>query len=264
MGTVLVSSAIKDYGTVVSRYYMLNAAIPTEAFYSAEPEDSAMQVSEWEGYKPTLRASEWHTLFAGDDRSKLTWRDRFSNGQTRKIFNFFSPGEDVLSGAWRTQERVKGTLNLFGIYYGGWAFNFSDYDGREKPFDPEKTWPPERANAISEELLKIKPFFKKGGPIDELTVAGNIDGAIVDKYRNRVLAEAFPALTPAVGMTVNGGLMPIKNLDMQNDLKAKSKKGDVFWPREKEDWLHGDVREVAYSYIYPLFDQLTFLGGLKQ
>ena len=32
----------------------------------------------YDGYTENLWASEWHTLFpASDERSKLTWRDRF-------------------------------------------------------------------------------------------------------------------------------------------------------------------------------------------
>jgi hypothetical protein len=262
MGTVLVSSAIKDYGTVVSRYYMLNAAIPTEAFYSAEPEDSAMLVTDWDGYNHKLRASDWYTLFPTDDRSKLTWRDRFTNDQMSIIYNFFSPGEDVLSGVWRTQERVKGTLNLFGIYYGGWGFNLSDYFVSTPPRTDLSPWPPERADTLTDKQLRTKPFFKNGGPFDELTVDGVIDGAIVNNYRDRVLAEAIPALTPAVGMnTVNP--FEDNNLDMQTRFKTKIGE-NVFWPRQKEDWLHSDLREVAFAYVFPLFKQVITLGGLDK
>jgi len=97
LGNMVVSSAIKDHHAVVDKYYMINAAVPTEAFYKAEPVASEMIDSDWDGYKPSLRASEWHTLFT-DNRSQLTWRDYLASDQTIKYYNFYSPGEDVLTG----------------------------------------------------------------------------------------------------------------------------------------------------------------------
>jgi len=38
------------------------------------------------------------------------------------------------------------------------------------------------------------------------------------------------------------------------------------WPsgRSSTDWHHSDLREVAYLYVYGLFDKFNELGGLKQ
>ena len=57
---------------------------------------------------------------------------------------------------------------------------------------------------------------------------------------------------------------------MQTTYKTKKKVNGqyvVFWPRggqfERDNWRHGDAREVAYSYVYLLFDKFVGLGGLK-
>jgi hypothetical protein len=39
------------------------------------------------------------------------------------------------------------------------------------------------------------------------------------------------------------------------------------WPAERgaiKDWLHSDVKVVAYSYIYGLFEKWTQLGNLDK
>ena len=38
------------------------------------------------------------------------------------------------------------------------------------------------------------------------------------------------------------------------------------WPasRNNTDWLHSDLRVVAYLYVYRLYDKFRDLGGLNQ
>ena len=81
---------------------------------------------------------------------------------------------------------------------------------------------------------------------------------IAAAHRNTLLSEMFPAKALAVGLTFqrqfgNGG-----NFDMQQRFK-------VGWPYERSDqaWRHSDIREVTYSFIYPLFDMFVNQGGLR-
>ncbi|MFZ2197569.1 MAG: hypothetical protein WAV13_07550, partial [Thermodesulfovibrionales bacterium] len=92
-----------------------------------------------------------------------------------------------------------------------------------------------------------------------------------DPHRIRLLADAIPARTLAAGKREVLRLGPINefNFDMQTTYKTTKKvngKYVIFWPSSRgknENWWHGDAREVAYSYVYSLFDKFVEFGGLK-
>jgi hypothetical protein len=155
LGNMLASSAIHDHDMKVDRYFMLHAAVASEA-YDGSMNAEVMVRSGWKEYAPHLRCSEWHSLFSKEDhRSRLAWRNRF-NKVVPKAYNFYSSGEDVLEMApdsspgvseissmaltmgryaWIVQELTKGSLiaalqdnPLMAIpsqdfMYGGWSFN---------------------------------------------------------------------------------------------------------------------------------------------
>ncbi len=77
------------------------------------------------------------------------------------------------------------------------------------------------------------------------------------QYSNKdyftLLALHMPALTPAMGRP-EGSIIIIPN--SQNIDMVKSKDG---WGRNhfeyKTRWLHSDIKNMAYFYIKPLFEQ---------
>ncbi len=80
---------------------------------------------------------------------------------------------------------------------------------------------------------------------------------------NRLLATAMPALTlPTGANTVEIFKDNNKNFDMP--IQFKNDQND--WPSNRipKDWHHSDIKEVAYTYIYNLFDKFVSLGGLNQ
>ena len=141
LGNMLVSSAIKDCGLAgYAKYYMLNAAVPMEA-YDVAADAAEMVDSAWSNVPPNYRASDWSTLFTNNDfRASLSWRGRFAGIQN--AVNCYSETEDVLEnpalhglgGAWSKQELFKGTTvwnalnalslgNLDVACEGGWGIN---------------------------------------------------------------------------------------------------------------------------------------------
>jgi hypothetical protein len=86
------------------------------------------------------------------------------------------------------------------------------------------------------------------------------------EHRARLLAACIPALSLAAGkaaidaITLDGG----GNFDMQ----ALYRSG---WPSQRinpndilsDRWLHNDLREVAYYFVYPLFRRMVQTGGLQ-
>jgi hypothetical protein len=155
LGNMVVGEAIQNGGFTPNRYYIINGAVPTEAYLpdlATDEERWAMTEAQWKPYgtlnQQRLYASSWHTLFpAEDNRRKLTWKNRFAKVSLLKhVHNFYSLGDDVVQnprsdtalggifaegvsrGAWGNQEMMKGTelaSYLQSRYQGGWGFNFN-------------------------------------------------------------------------------------------------------------------------------------------
>ncbi|MEZ5415263.1 MAG: LamG-like jellyroll fold domain-containing protein, partial [Opitutaceae bacterium] len=81
LGNMVVSHAIQSGGFIPSRYYLINAAVPIEAYSPGDVGDNeAYQMTEasWDGYHPRLFAPNWYELFPqSDKRSELTWKNAF-------------------------------------------------------------------------------------------------------------------------------------------------------------------------------------------
>jgi len=109
LGNVVTSNAISHEGFSPTHYFMVNAAVPIEAYDPGQTDGTGKQAEEmakWmthDKWKPyyglglqKLFAAEWHKLFSSDDnRRKLTWKGRFSE-VVPVAYNFYSSGEDVL------------------------------------------------------------------------------------------------------------------------------------------------------------------------
>ncbi len=74
------------------------------------------------------------------------------------------------------------------------------------------------------------------------------------------LAKGIPALSFAIGAIPLGDFV-VKNIDM-NNIHPNN-----WWRNNENDldcrWLHSDVKDIAYYYIYPLFDSFLEEGELK-
>lgn len=299
LGNILTSSAIAENGAKVSNYFLLNAAVPMEAYDETigkpialtEPIDSSLnQMVVWGGYNAGLLASEWYRLFPSyDERFKLTWRGKFATAKdASNTYNFYSTGEDVLDNhsgepavpdiitkgvgrfAWGLQEKLKGKLPtgwMLGSNYGGWGINQDVYN--EWIVDTaghvvNVALRPENANQLTADEIKTKPFFKLTG--DDLTLlqAYPIGSNYAKANHDRLISEAIPALSFAAGrneVVKFNTTEEARNFDM--NLRYKND-----WPlsrsvdSESKKWKHSDLIEIAYPYVYGLFANLTRLGEL--
>ena len=210
LGNVVACQSIQA-GFTPARYFLLNAALPTEAITGASVDGSQMaQMTEreWRGYDRRLFASEWCRVFAATDRRRnYAWTNCFSRARTETILtNFYSPGEDITIcppsidsasilatvwagrsldyGAWKTQELLKGvgwTRSLASMAMertqGGWGFNpawrgrFIQTPGGGRGSGHYERLPPVAAGRIPNAQLIARPFFR---PFSEswLHVAG--------------------------------------------------------------------------------------------
>ena len=277
---VVVSSAIVDHGLRVSNYYMINSSAALEAYAEGARNRNEMRHPDWHEYEDDLWSTEWYELFdkETDARSRMTWRGRF--GPLNNAYNFYSTGEEVLRNgtgevpdirrdrSWVFQEMTKGDPDLSG---GGWFHNasggwvFGEYwKILVKATDTVPSYmrrrTPEEATKIPKEQLGQHPFFKPfhnfNGNLHD-PVQGPIAARSYDRV-SRALAESLPALSFATGSNPVD-VLPRRNIDMNTVRNG--------WPDSRgdnEDWLHSDIRRVAFLYTHKVFDQFVKFGDLDR
>jgi hypothetical protein len=272
---MLVSAVIQDYNASASKFFMIDAAVAIEAYDSSVGVQSTNMIHpDWTDYSNRLWATEWHQLFEpGDGRRTLTWRGRFPN-VVSKAYNFYSSGEEVLEqhtgmpyelsspwnkgqSAWCLQEKLKGRFEFFswgGSTYGGWDFNRSHY------WWPSKYKGEAHTNIPDEELLS-QPFFDDGGFGEPLY--HNSGSSYAFEYQPKLLAQMIPALSLPVGANFVQAIGLNGNGNFNMDTGFKNGWGR-YHTRYQERWLHSDIRDMSYLYVYKVFDKFAEEGVLKQ
>ena len=170
LGNMVASHALRMPWNRRIRYFMINAAVPIEAYGSLDLEDRQffeMTEMNWRPFDRRLFASRWHRLVAEEDaRRQLAWSGCFEGVRKHhEMHNYYSEEEDVVAnvddaktasilaafmrqgfdfatGAWKLQELVKGvswSSSLAAAFMergqGGWDFN-KTWFVRENPPGP--------------------------------------------------------------------------------------------------------------------------------
>ena len=279
LGNILTSAAIKDYSLDYSRYYMLNAAVSMEAYDALEYAEAMVDAS-WTNVTNAYRAANWHGLFGPDDfRSSLSWKGRFAG--ITNVVNCYSETEDVVGNidtnkslvdqtVWAIQETLKGSSLLHGLNTwpwfdveceGGWGINTYYtlnplyYLGGFKP----------DVNSLAREDVIVHPLFTPFRAESDAMHATNqfvvADADCRYALRARFLGDAIPAEGLAAGAN---GLKPrsgITGISLMVDCMANEDK----WPRkdnqENKLWHHSDWKNLAYPFVYQLFDKIAENDG---
>ncbi|HRK14114.1 MAG TPA: hypothetical protein PK490_07475 [Prosthecobacter sp.] len=212
-------------------------------------------------------------------------------GETQ-IFNFYSSGEEVLDAhpqaddpdvlaigngttplgnpnplgryAWALQEKLKGRTSndwVLGSHSGGWGFSSAYSTNPNFLMVPS----PSQTAAITDAQLRAEPFFraKTFQTVDlDPALFGNQGTQYAHDNRAMLLARAFPVRTLPIGANAVAALGSQSNFDMNQLFKSG-------WPQSRrvegrDDWFHSDMREVAYTYIFKMFDKIVNLGGLNR
>jgi len=136
LGNMLVSNAIAHEGLRPDRYYMINGAVPLEAYDRTISHDGPrtnegrrIVHDDWKGYWTRARdqrrvySSYWHSIFDAriDKRALVRWGDRFSRANPI-AYNFYSSGEDVVEDA-ATSETV---LQNYSVLFNNWLAGKND------------------------------------------------------------------------------------------------------------------------------------------
>jgi len=270
LGNMLVSSAAVDHGLNYVKYCMINAAVPMEAYdrqaYAPQMIDKA-----WTSVSNGLWASRWGGQFEeGDFRRTLSWKGRFSGIQD--AINFYSQSEDVLKnprnfglgGAWAKQEIFKGVsvwkgingLHIENVHVaceGGWGIN-PYFAIRPDYYLPLKGFIGVRFRGYSDSV--IRPLFT---PFADSSLHRNgFDWRTDDVLRARMLGDAIPAESLATGANPLHERAEIANYDMV----AHRQNGS---PRFLNgDWLHSDIKNVAYYYVYSIFEHIIEVSNNEE
>jgi pimeloyl-ACP methyl ester carboxylesterase len=278
LGNMLVSSAAKDYGLVYSKYYMINAAVPMEA-YDEDANNSLMIDGAWSDIPESMRASRYSDLFShtpNDFRFGLSWKGRFAGIQN--AINCYSPTEDVLKnpkvnkifgmsagsdfgGAWSQQELFKGCALWYGVnsiafsgaeIEGGWGIN-ARYMANPLAYIPLSGFNPSYFSEYTREDLITKPLFT--GMNEERMSTTNELNFVDANLRAKMLGDAIPAESFAAGANETGG--GVLNYNMQIDTpngwpesRSEEKDGNIV-----QYWYHSDIKNVSYYYVYKLFEK---------
>jgi len=204
--------------------------------------DTYMDVSEYPDNKN--RSSAYVTLM----------RDYFYN-----IILGIPNSEVFGTYAFSFQELLKGAeatsiLNTDCVF-GGWGFNNDLTDGYNNHDCVDTTEgttcsliKPENANTLDKNILKTKPLFKKNPDNSMLYSDNQVDSSVLTvSMLEKILANEVPALTFAAG---HRGVTDFNNIDIRANYITKG----AIWPRRGKEWRHCDIFNVAYPYLYGLYD----------
>lgn len=275
LGNVVVGSAIQDYSMNHIRYYMIDAAVPLEAYDAsvAEPAYPHLIHPDWTDYPTNSWSASWFKLFQGqnDIRASLTWRGRFSN-TVSKAYNIFSSSDEVfdtkagvsifsdpglLPGgtqpfyhySWQIQELLKGVKGrpfndaLFGLGstdWAGWGFNLS--------WGLHQYSAAQAAEALQNnpQSLKHEPVFR---PDPEFYFhVTNLTREKIDE----MLAKGISALSIAAGRAENGRIAPERNINLNTAVMRPN--GTT---HKDNMWYHNDMKNLPYLQTYKLYEILA-------
>ena len=277
LGNMLVSAAAKDFNLQYSKYYMLNAAVPMEA-YDNDASDNLMVDGAWKDIGNRYRSSRFYELFssdAADFRSRLSWKGRFAG--IRNAINCYSPTEDILQnpselkvfgmavgettgGVWSKQELFKGCAAWYGInaatfsgtrIEGGWGINAS-YVANPLAYIPLAGFNASYFANYTREDLITTPLFTSFN--DSRMASTNALNFTDYALRAKMLGDAIPAESFAAGRNETSGVSG--NFNYQNENGTPNG-----WPKTDDNnnpvWEHSDIKNVAYFYVRQLFKKIV-------
>ena len=297
LGNMVACEAMRQ-GLSVGKYFMFNAAVASEAIdgtLQAEcPNDNGYHKyvpSDWYGYTNLCWAANWHRWFnddATDSRGKMGWPDYFSSALPRAgtVYNYYSTGdpvfmeEDTVPGvvtgvfhwptlnltwpfvqwditteanSWQKQETHKGVEPIAGTLRGGWGFNCWYETVGGEPV--QMYYAAAQANAMAANgSITNSPVFSYGG-----TPLNNRNATQDDIWLS--LAKYIPAVSSPIGGTAP---FDANNINLNDTTIVIRPNG---WGRNSgvygQSWFHSDMKDMAYFYIYPLYDDLKTKGNLK-
>ncbi len=282
-------------GLYVSKYFMFDAAVASEAFdASLQNADTATRnkyvPTSWRTYPQRSWASYWYTWFLSDPndaRRLMGWPGRYTEALTHagEVYNYFSSGDEtfeeeenppwLLTGiisspayyCWQKQETRKGSYSIAGTPYGGWGFHSWVVNEGEVLYSPGI--PPIDMSRVKHFTVEDTEDMVALGTIPDTPVFNRGYAPMFNRNATQdevfmTLAKCVPAISSPVGGTNINVDVILENIDMNlDDIKGVQRPN--LWGRRptKSSWLHSDMKDMAFYYVYKLYEQLIQKGNLK-
>ena len=153
-------------------------------------------------------------------------------------------------GSWQKQETRKGIDPIAGTLDGGWGFYcWSESVGGETV---TRSYSATEASAmVASGAVTNRPVFSCSG-----TPLNNRNATQDDIWLS--LAKYVPAISSPVGGTAALGSED-HNLNGQSYRDGWGRQDSVY----DQDWLHSDMKDMAFRFVYPLYNELVQKGMLK-
>lgn len=288
LGNMLVSAARQDHGLLYEKYFMLNAAVPVEAYDAdtgiTQKSKRDMTPAVWRDYPDRVRASHWHELFQaeGDERGKLTWKGKFKD--VDKTVNFYSSQDEVVANgddtvddvltrrfAWYNQEMQKGSRLVDLIPEAGWEFGrnylksyVSGYasmgGGQVYSYRPYNAI---EAAGINPESFKTMPLFRdftESGIYEE-----NGSGFLLSNtmFRWRCLSHGIPVESFAAGANpvpkwgADSGASEDISRPTHEDVQERNIDMATGLGKHRGNWIHSYFIKAPLLDTHKLFDGIV-------
>ena len=142
-----------------------------------------------------------------------------------------------------------------GIGVGAGATNWSGWNVEENPLGADKIYVEQALHMTDEDFKTNTVFYCYPSSMNATNIPLVVRGAH--------LALGIPALAPATGATAIGGsAMSDRNVDCNALVDIVRPNG---WPIHTvypNQWLHSDMKDVAYFFNFYFFYKLKEKGGL--
>jgi len=296
LGNMVAAKAIND-GLAVSKYFMLDAAIPSEAFdASLQDETAAVRrkyvPSSWLGYDPLSWAANWHRWFPEDDRGRLKWRGVFADvPDLTDVYNYYSDGDEVFEEQNSVPTKY-GRIFHWPTFKASWPFVetggmltparcawqkqevlkgidllFGTLDGGWGFHCWRRTVGHNMHRTVHYSSLQANAMVHDGSivanPVFDRGESAMFNATISESDINHILAYNIPAVSSATGkMPVIKRKLPAFNLNL-NSSQFKSNQWGRNHLHYEQRWLHSDVKNMTFQCVYILFEDIVTKGALK-
>ena len=166
-----------------------------------------------------------------------------------------------------TQERVEMRLTLDNAgevynYYSTGGRAFHEWRGEMNPDDytyrMERYAPDQAAAMVADRSITNNPVFNRG-------FSPMLDGNASEDDQWLAVAKYVPAVSSPVGGNEIAALMNNVDMNLNSELNGVPRPNG--WGRvpvkNQIPWLHSDMKDVAFFYVYKLYKQLIQKGKLR-
>lgn len=245
----------------------------SEWYKQFSPSDDRSKLT-WRNYFSKVREDQkTFVFFAPTDEAFRPFNyDATAPGASQTVMNYPTnsnnvPGfEDVVENfsfndpakigtySWVLQELFKGRVDVLvkESFFGGWGFNFDNY------FNFVNENKIQDANNLPYNVLSTAPFFKKNpenGPLYSDMPVTLTEAKIEELLANEIPALTFSAGHRGIGIFENMGIK--RNFDIRDRYLVQLKAPWVLREttgRQDYIWKHSDYVNIAYPYLYRLYD----------